>query len=250
MGYTPSIRLCITDNLAEHVQLTLDKGQSHYVCNVMRQKEGSHVLLFNGRDGEWLAEIVEANKKHTVLQPIKKTRDQNTEPDIWLLFAPVKNVALHLIAQKATELGVTKLQPVLTQYTVVPKVNTEKLLANAIEAAEQCERLTVPEVADPIKLEKLLKVWPRERALIFCDESGAGKLAQEVLPVLSEKKYAVLIGPEGGFSAQEQEVLHKMEQTYAIGLGPRILRADTAAISALTAVQLFVGDWNNLPRFS
>ncbi|MCD6035631.1 MAG: hypothetical protein K0R63_1372 [Rickettsiales bacterium] len=230
--------------------LTLPPEQSHYLVNVMRQEEGAILHIFHPEHGEWEATLIHAHKKHTGLSLGKQRRQPSPEPDVWLLFAPVKNAALQTIVEKATELGVSGLQPVITEHTIAHKVNTEKLEIYAIEAAEQCERLSIPTIFPPASLESVLAGWSRKRKLIFCDESGEGNSAQETLSTLPKgEPYAVLIGPEGGFSMREQEHLRQLPFSLAIGLGPRILRADTAAITALSCLQMHIGDWDKQPRF-
>ena len=212
----------------------------------MRAKTGDRVSLFNGRDGEWLARIAEISKRACVLSCEKQTRAQEDTPDVWLCFAPVKKTPADYIVQKATELGVRALQPVFTRRTIVTRINTERMAANAIEAAEQSDRLTVPEIRDAVTLEKLLKDWPRARPLIFCDEGGAAKpiaeALQEFRSSLAEGS-AILTGPEGGFDPAERGAIRAQEFVIPVTLGPRILRADTAALAALAVLQAVAGDW-------
>jgi 16S rRNA (uracil1498-N3)-methyltransferase len=221
----------------------LNRNQAHYLTGVMRLKAGGQVALFNGRDGEWRARIEAAGRGRCSLTIEEKLRDQAAEPDLWLLFAPVKRTRVDFIAQKATELGVGRLVPVITQFTQVERVNVERLAANAVEAAEQCGRLAVPGVAEPITLDALLEDWPADRRILLCDESGAAPGALAALKDAERGSWAVLIGPEGGFASQELEALRRLPHVTAIGLGPRILRADTAVISALTLWQACLGDW-------
>jgi 16S rRNA (uracil1498-N3)-methyltransferase len=249
MSKHPKIRLYTTSPLSQGLQLEMTSDASHYLANVMRRKSGENILLFNGKDGEWLAQITDISRKHTFVRVIGQTRPQADEPDIWLCFAPVKNAPINNLVQKATELGVSVLQPVITQHTITNKVNTERLAANAIEAAEQSERLTVPEVMEPIKLDAMLSQWPADRNIILCDESGGGT---PFIRALSSRKgglYAILIGPEGGFSQTEFEILRKTPYIIPVGMGPRILRADTAAIAALTCYMSILGDWDAQPHF-
>lgn len=249
MVYKPPIRLYTTEALTMNAPLTLPPAQSHYLCNVMRKKQGSLIALFNGKDGEWEAQIDTADKKHCELTLTKQLRDQHREKPLALAYAPVKNVAQHFIIQKATEMGIINLYPVFTEHTIINKINHDKLAANAIEAAEQCERLTVPTIHLAQKLAAFLTSLPENHILLFCDESGNGTPAPDItLP--QNRPLTVLIGPEGGFSQQEQHILAQHNQTVAISMGPRILRADTAAIAALTIAQLLAGDWNQHPRSS
>ena len=245
-------RLYIEESLAgAGTHLTLEKDQSHYLVNVLRMGEGERVLLFNGREGEWAARIAEAHKKNCVLELIEQTREQEALPDIWLLFAPVKKARLDFIAQKATEMGAAVIQPVLTERTIVTRLKDERLQANAVEAAEQCGLVAVPEVREAEKLGALLSKWDEKapgRMILFCDENegpGATRAALERLAKEGRKgaPLAVLIGPEGGFSPAERDMLRKRGDTLAISLGPRIMRADTAAIAAMAAVGLMLGDW-------
>lgn len=244
MSNIPNIRLYTTHPLTPHAQVSLTEDQVHYLLHVMRKQQGDQVLIFNGIDGEWIAEISLLKKKTAEVTLLEQHRPQQQEADIWLLFAPIKNVAQHFIAQKATELGVSALIPVLTDHTIVHKVNDDKLLANAIEAAEQCERLTVPEARSALRLDALLAEWPEGRQLIWCDETGGGK---PIVSALSHCKkgqpYAVLIGPEGGFSPRELVNIKKHDYVIPVSLGPRILRADTAALAALACIQACCGDW-------
>ncbi|MBA4208772.1 MAG: 16S rRNA (uracil(1498)-N(3))-methyltransferase [Parvibaculum sp.] len=244
-------RLYIEEALCAGASLTLDKDQSHYLVNVLRMGEGERVLLFNGRDGEWAARIVEAHKKTCVLALEGQTRAQEPLPDIWLLFAPVKRARLDFIAQKATEMGAAVIQPVMTERTVVTRLKDERLQANAVEAAEQCGLVAVPEVREAEKLSNLLASWNKiapGRFILFCDENEGPGATGAALARLAEEgsrgtALAVLIGPEGGFSPAERDMLRNRSDTLAISLGPRIMRADTAAIAALSVVGLMLGDW-------
>ena len=205
------------------------------------------LLLFNGRDGEWQARCRCAARRRAVAEVGERTREQAAEPDVWLCFAPVKRARIDYIAEKATELGVAVLQPVITRHTNVERVNVERLRANAIEAAEQTERLSVPEVRAPVDLARLLADWPAERRLLICDETGGGPPIGEALGALDDAAraapWAIVIGPEGGFAEAELTALRRMKDVMAVGLGPRILRADTAALAALACWQALVGDW-------
>jgi len=234
------IRLFVAADLGEGVALPLSDGQSHYLLHVMRAKAGMRLRLFNGRDGEWGAQITTVTKRGAIVTARARMAAQDVVPDLWLCFAPVKKTPADYLAQKATELGVAKLQPVFTRRTIVTRVNEERLLANAIEAAEQSDRLSVPDIAATLTLEKLLAAWPQDRTLYFCDEGGDAKpLAAAAGPAPA----AILTGPEGGFDPAEREMLRSRSFVVPVTLGPRILRADTAALAALAVWQSAVGDW-------
>lgn len=211
----------------------------------MRLSLGGAVTLFNGQDGEWSARVDVLERKAGTVEVDQEIRPQTTAFDIWLLFAPIKRVRIDFIAQKATELGVSLIQPVITERTNVSRVNTERLRANAIEAAEQCWCLQVPAVGDPEKLNSLLGEWPADRRLIMCDERGGQPLPHALaqVPLSSAEKWAVLIGPEGGFSDDERQTITALPQTISVSLGSRILRADTAVVSVLSLFQALRGDW-------
>ncbi len=250
-------RLYIDGPLHSGLPAPLSADQVHYLKNVLRRSEGDELRLFNGRDGEFAAKIVELKKKMGAAQVGEKIREQEAEPDLTLCFAPVKRGPLETIVQKAVEVGAARLQPVITERTVAPKLNIERLQAIATEAAEQCGRLSIPSVGEPMKFAKLLEEWPPERRLLFCDEAGDDENAEwggregRALPVLEALKnadsnsegWAVLTGPEGGFSVSERTELRAKPFVTAATLGPRILRADTAAIAALVLWQAALGDW-------
>lgn len=242
--YTPSIRLYVPDRLAENATICLSPEQSHYLVTVMRQKQGNVIELFNGHDGSFHAHIELAHKKSTTLTCITQHRAQIRSADLWLIFAPVKRTRLDFMAQKATELGAAVIWPCQTDFTQVSRVNTDRLAANAIEAAEQSERLDVPELRTFQRLDEILADWPDDRVIIFCDEMAAGKTwPNSELSGADAQKAAILIGPEGGFSARERALLLAKNNIIRLSLGPRILRADTAALSAMTLYQAFCGDW-------
>ena len=233
-------RLHVNADLGAGVALPLSDGQSHYLLHVLRAKAGDRLRLFNGRHGEWAAEITTVTKRGAIVTVRAQTMPQAAVPDLWLIFAPVKKTPADYLAQKATELGVRKLQPVFTRRTIVTRLNEDRLLANAIEAAEQSDRVCVPEIAAPVKLEKLLASWPQDRTLYFCDEDGdARPLAQAAQPGPA----AILTGPEGGFDPAERELIRTKIYVVPVTLGPRILRADTAALAALAVWQSVAGDW-------
>ncbi|WDI32506.1 16S rRNA (uracil(1498)-N(3))-methyltransferase [Hyphococcus flavus] len=250
-------RLYIDAPLEAGAAAPLDNAQAHYLKNVLRRNEGDEVRLFNGRDGEFTGEIAELKKKGGLVALKEQTRAQTSEPDITLLFAPVKRGALENIIQKATELGARKFQPIITERTVAPKLNVERLQAIAVEAAEQSGRLTVPSVVAPMKLNQALANWPEETRLVFCDEAGDdeneewGGREGRAAPMLEALKdvdrnavsWVLLTGPEGGFTPDERRALRDKAFVTPVTLGPRILRADTAVISALTLWQAALGDW-------
>lgn len=253
-SYRPRTRLFVSDDLAARATVELDPAQAHYLANVMRLKAGAELHLFNGRDGEWHGRIETLARGRGTVVLRDQTRPQRAEPDLWLLFAPLKKARTDYLAEKATEIGASLLWPVFTRRTQAERVNLDRLRANAIEAAEQSERLSVPDLRPPARLTDVLADWPAGRRLLLCDESGAGQpIAEALAPRASDEnssaqKWAVLIGPEGGFARDELDALHKLPFVTAAGLGPRILRADTAALAALVAVQALVGDWKTGPR--
>jgi 16S rRNA (uracil1498-N3)-methyltransferase len=236
------VRLFVEAPLGEGAQIEPSLKQAHYLLHVMRARAGDRVGVFNGRDGEWLAEIVEVTKRSCVLACVRQTDAQRDVPDVWLCFAPIKKTAADYVAQKATELGVRALQPIFTRRTIVHRVNRERMHANAIEAAEQSGRLTVPEVRDAIALSKLLQSWPAVRRILFCDETGGGPIANALADAPSGP-WAVLTGPEGGFDPEERALIRANPNAVAVSLGSRILRADTAALAALSIWQTIRGDW-------
>lgn len=247
MRVTYKARLFVDAALAMQTAITLDRDQSHYLANVMRMRANDNILAFNGRDGEWACRITALDKRQVTIEPVEKTKDQTAEPDLWLVFAPIKKARLDFIAQKATELGVSHMMPVMTRRTIVDRVKTDRMAANAIEAAEQCERLNVPTVGEPIKLDKLLSDWPPERNIMFCDEDLSGTPAHTALAACDSKvnsaPWAILIGPEGGFDDAERDLIRNHPNCLAVSLGPRILRADTAAMAAISLWQSALGDW-------
>jgi 16S rRNA (uracil1498-N3)-methyltransferase len=244
-----TIRLYTNQPLSAGSSIELSPENVHYLSNVMRKKAGYQLELFNGKDGQWLGEIESLQKKSGQVRILNQTRMQKPEPDIWLCFAPVKNAPINNLVEKATELGVSVLQPVITNRTIVNRVNTERLVANVMDASQQCERLTLPTVQEPLKLEKLLENWDISRKLILCDESGKGQTIIPALQALKQTPCAILIGPEGGFSQTEFEIMRNKPYIIPVSMGPRILRADTAAIAALTCVQSILGDWDEPPNF-
>jgi 16S rRNA (uracil1498-N3)-methyltransferase len=233
-------RLYVEQQLSDGAELTLEGPQANYLSAVMRLGQGAQVKLFDDRTGEWLAEIIDAGKKRVTLRLAQHLREREPVPDLWLLFAPIKRGRIDWIAEKATELGVARLVPVITQRTIVERTNSERLFAHMIEAAEQCERTALPELSEPQKLDALLKAWPAERMLLFADEGGGEPMAQAVAPGPA----AILIGPEGGFTEGERAAIRALPQARPVTLGPRILRADTAAVAAVSLWMAGAGDWD------
>ena len=236
-------RLYVTSNLEPGAAVTLDKDQAHYLGNVLRLKQGDNLLLFNGKDGEWWTELSAIGTKEAQVRIDHQTRPQDQGPDLHYLFAPLKRARLDYMVQKATELGVSALRPVTTRHTVAERVKTRRLLANAVEAAEQCGILRVPAIMEPETLTKLLGSWDEKRRLIFADESAPHASPIEALKSCSPGPLAVLIGPEGGFEREERAGLLAKPFVLPISLGPRVMRADTAAVAALALVNAALGDW-------
>ena len=253
-------RVYVDAPLASGKEVALDRSQTNYLRNVLRLSEGDGVLLFNGRDGEWRAELGSAKKALTAM-PSEQAREQPQPLDLHFLVAPLKHARLDYLVQKAVEMGVSLLQPVITQHTQVKRINLERMRANTIEAAQQCGVLALPDVKEPVAFKTIAGTADTERLLVFCDEDADVKdpvaaLASmrpsglALLPAESARRsnpfnlpLAVLIGPEGGFAEEEREILSKRPNVVRIALGPRILRADTAAVAALALVQTVLGDW-------
>ncbi|HEY8577888.1 MAG TPA: 16S rRNA (uracil(1498)-N(3))-methyltransferase [Devosia sp.] len=236
-------RLFIEPNLARGTQITLGKDQSLYLAAVLRKVVGDQVVVFNGRDGAWLAQLASDSKKSVTLDLLEQVAEQTPPSDLWYGFAPLKSERLDYVIQKAVEMGAGTIQPVLTRFTQVNRLKHERLVANAVEAAEQCEVLSVPQVAPEITLEVLLRSWPEDRKLILADEAEASSSPVETLATLRGQRLGLLIGPEGGFSDDERAMLRGLPFVVPISLGPRILRADTAAVAALAVIQAIIGDW-------
>ncbi|MBZ9849965.1 16S rRNA (uracil(1498)-N(3))-methyltransferase [Mesorhizobium sp. CA14] len=236
-------RLFVPDDLGSGLEFDAGQQQSHYLAHVLRLGEGAEVLLFNGRDGEWSASIAAKSKKAVRLRVLELQRPQPPLPDLVYCFAPLKQGRLDYLVQKAVEMGAGTLQPVITQHTQVAKPGIDRLRANVVEAAEQCGILAVPEMREAEKLERLLAGWDKQRRLIFCDEDASTNNPLPALQAVSEKKLALLVGPEGGFSEDERKMLKALPFVTTIPLGPRILRADTAAVAALAVIQATIGDW-------
>lgn len=246
MGHTVysdmnKIRLFVDHTLGKAQSVPLNKDQAHYIFSVMRKSIGETILIFDGNNGEWEASIEEISKKSGVLFCIKQTKPQIMPPDLWLFFSPLKKVRTDFIVEKATELGVAKIIPVQTEHTNADRVNLSRLSAHAIEAAEQCGGTYIPKIEELQKINEVLENFPLDRRLLFCDEKLQ---ASEVnLENLKKGKWAILVGPEGGFSEIERNYLKGLKFTFSISLGPRILRADTAAVTAISLWQNYLGDW-------
>jgi 16S rRNA (uracil1498-N3)-methyltransferase len=236
------IRLFVTSLLANGAAVELGQEQAHYLKNVMRLGEGDAVALFNGSDGEFRARIESFGKRAAGLLVEEQLRAQSAEPDLWLVFAPIKRARIDYLVEKATELGASALVPVITRHTHVERLNLDRLRAHAIEAAEQSERLTVPHIEEPRALDDVLADWDASRRIMLCDESRTAPPAAAALARESAKAWAVLIGPEGGFAETELDALRKLPFVSAVSLGPRILRADTAALAGLAVLQALRGE--------
>ncbi len=239
-------RLYVEADLAAGTVLPLDRAQANYLLNVLRRGEEDPVLVFNGRDGEWHTSLIAKGRKDGELRCLSQTRPQTTRADLHYLFAPLKSARLDYVAQKAVEMGAGVIRPVLTRYTQGDRVNLDRLQANAVEAAEQCGILAIPELLPPIRLPEALAAMEPERLLIFCDEDAPITDPVRALAAAADPfrppPLAVLVGPEGGFSEEEREAIRGRPHTVALSLGPRILRADTAAVAVLALVQSVLGD--------
>ena len=232
-------RLFVRTALSEDVKAQLDAGQTNYLGNVMRLGPGAELLIFDGHSGEWLARIADAGKKRMTLTVERRTRAAESVPDVWLAFAPVKRAQTDWLVEKATELGASRLIPVMTQRTIAERVKLERLEAIAIEAAEQCGRTRLPEIAEPVALKKLLSEHDESRKLYFADEQGG----EPATSAFEQGAGLILIGPEGGFTNDERKLIRAEPNAVPISLGPRILRAETAALAALSAYMAVAGDW-------
>jgi 16S rRNA (uracil1498-N3)-methyltransferase len=240
-------RLYVAEGLASGAEIELDRAQAHYLRSVLRLGTGAAVALFNATNGEWLCRISEIGKGASLaVERQLREPEPEAETDLWLMFAPIKRAPLDWLVEKATELGVAALLPVWTARTQVERVNLERLRAHAIEAAEQCERLSVPELRAPERLDRLLAVWPGERRLVVCDESGAGEPIGDAAARLPPGPVALLVGPEGGFDETELDAIGKLSFVTRVGLGPRVLRAETATLAAVAVFQAIAGDWRRV----
>jgi len=239
-------RLFVEPDLVKGAAITLDPDQRSRLVNVLRLKQGDHLVAFNGRDGAWLSALGLAGRRQAELIAIEPIAPQSSPSDLWLFFAPVKSARLDYMVQKATEMGAAHIQPVITRRTVAGRVNLARMRANVIAASEQCEVLAVPEVHDPVRLDHLIETWADThpgRRLVFADEGEGSGSTLRPLKSIAGDPVGLLIGPEGGFSDAERALLRAQRFVVAISLGPRILRADTAAVAALAAIQASIGDW-------
>ncbi len=236
-------RLFIDQPLQQGSMIDLEREQANYLLNVLRLKDDSQLLVFNGQDGEWLTNLKQEGRKKAGLTLVEQTRAQPKPSDLVILFAPIKVGRLEYMVQKMVEMGAGTIQPVFTDHTQLHKINEKRLSANILEAAEQCGVLSIPELKPAIKLSQLLSDWDETRQIIFCDEGTETNNPLSQLSAQSTEKFALLIGPEGGFSAQERDTLQSLSHVTPIPLGPRILRADTALVAAMAVLQATIGDW-------
>jgi 16S rRNA (uracil1498-N3)-methyltransferase len=241
-------RLHLIAGLAAGREIELEPARAHYLRSVLRLGPGAAVAVFNAEDGEWLCRIAGIGKNGARLTAERRLRspEPGGEPDLWLLFAPIKRARLDWLVEKATELGVAALLPVWTARTQVERVNLDRLRAHAVEAAEQSERLSVPELRAPERLGRLLATWPGARRLVVCDESGAGEPISDAAARLPPGPVALLVGPEGGFDETELDAIGKLSFVTRVGLGPRVLRGETAALAAVAVFQAIAGDWRRV----
>lgn len=242
-------RLFVNGALRATAKITATPDQAHYLLKVLRAENGDHVVLFNGYDGEWTCVIDNVSKKNCTFRVEKQLREQRGEPDLWLAFAPLKKSNTDFVIEKASELGVSRLIPVFTEHTNSTRVKSERLRLIAMEAAEQCDRLSVAQVVEPVTFTELIDQWPEQRGLLVPDETGGGESLKSVLDTEQKSLHGILIGPEGGFARSELDALGKLPFVTLVSLGPRILRTETAAIAALACYQAITGDWNQRPRF-
>ncbi len=240
---TAKIRLYVEHPLGPGQSVPLTREQAHYLFGVMRLSVGGQVALFNGQDGEWLAEVAEAGKRGGTLTCAEQTKPLQLPPDLWLLFAPIKKARTDFIVEKAAEMGAARIMPVQTEFTNSERIRQDRLQAHAVEAAEQCGGTFVPEVTDLQRLDRVLDAWSEDRQLMFCDEAELGS-ALRLAANEKAQPWAILIGPEGGFSERERKRLTGLPYAHIVSLGPRILRADTAAVAAMTMWQQALGDWS------
>jgi len=240
-------RIYVAAGLSSGAAIELDRAQAHYLRSVLRLGAGAAVAVFNGTDGEWLCRLSEIGKGASLaVESRLRDAEPAAETDLWLLFAPIKRARLDWLVEKATELGVAALLPVWTARTQAERVNLDRLQTHAVEAAEQSERLSVPGLRAPQRLDRLLASWPAARRLILCDESGAGEPIRDVVAQLSPGPVALFVGPEGGFDETELDALGKLSFVTRVGLGPRVLRAETATLAAVAVFQAIAGDWRRV----
>ncbi len=240
-------RLYVAAGLVSSAKIELDRAQAHYLRSVLRLGTGASVAVFNATDGEWLCRVSEIGKGASLaVERQLREAEPEADTDLWLMFAPIKRAPLDWLVEKATELGVAALLPVWTRRTQVERVNLDRLRAHAVEAAEQSERLSVPELRAPEPLDRLLAAWPGERRLIVCDESGAGEPISAAAARLPPGPVALLVGPEGGFDETELDAFGKLSFVTRVGLGPRVLRAETATLAAVAVFQAIAGDWRRV----
>jgi 16S rRNA (uracil1498-N3)-methyltransferase len=239
----PAPRLFLDADLAASPAVSLSAAQGHYLGTVLRLGIGDDVSLFNGRDGEWRGRIAQINRGAVTVTLQTQIRLQQRADDLWLVFAPIKRTRVDFMIEKATELGVSALLPIRTARTIVERLNLDRLVAIAIEAAEQSERLTLPIIHELQPLDRVMAEWPAGRRLVLCDESGTAPPIAAVLEKMAPTPLALLTGPEGGFTETELDALRKLPFVSPVGLGPRVLRADTAALAGLAVVQALIGDW-------
>ncbi|MBT9384867.1 16S rRNA (uracil(1498)-N(3))-methyltransferase [Pseudooceanicola sp. CBS1P-1] len=243
MENAAKVRLCVEHPLGQGQTVPLEREQAHYLFGVMRLAEGAAIALFNGQDGEWRAEVTRAGKRGGELTCVEQTKPQGGPADVWLMFAPIKKTRTDFIVEKAAEMGAARICPVQTEFTNAERIRRDRLQAHALEAAEQCGNTYVAEVDDLARLDRMLADWPEGRQLMFCDEALAEDETPAGLKNAPKGPWAILIGPEGGFSEAERARLRALDFAWPVQLGPRILRADTAAVAALTLWQAALGDW-------
>jgi 16S rRNA (uracil1498-N3)-methyltransferase len=248
MQARPAARIFVEAGLGAGARVALSPDETHRLRTVLRLQPGDRIALFNGSDGEWRAEIAAMDRRSCVVVVAEQMRTQEDESDLWLVFAPIKRARLDFLIEKATELGVSALLPVVTAHTVVARVNLDHVRATARAAAEQSERLTLPALHAVQSLAQLAASWPAERHLILCDETGAAPPVAAALAMLAPGPRAVLVGPEGGFAQSELDALRKLPFVCPVGLGPRVLRSDTAALAGLAVAQAIGGDWSAVRR--
>jgi len=241
--YSTLARLYVDEDLHTGAKFELAQPQAHYLAKVMRMKAGANIRVFNGNDGEWLAKINEIGKRDAEISVVQQLRPAASAPDVWVLFAPVKKSRNDFIVEKATELGASRILPIMTKRTTMRHIKADRMRLQTIEAAEQTERMDIPKIEELSKLSDLLDEWDESRSLIFADEAGGGQRAIEAMKSV-KAPCAILIGPEGGFDAAEREQLLALDYVIPISLGPRILRSDTAVAATLALWQAVNGDWN------